>query len=74
MAFQQIKKAFPGESRDCYYERFNLAIQTGVGGTQIEVVARSENDTSTPDTWWYIGGGAVLAIGITAAVVMRNRD
>ena len=24
--------------------------------------------------WWYIGGGTALAIGITAAVVMRNRN
>lgn len=37
------------ERENLFLQTLNLAIQTGVGGTHIEVVARSENDTS--DNW-----------------------
>ena len=41
-----------------------------VGDTVGETKSASHLDTYK---WWYIGGGTALAVGITAAVVMRNR-
>ena len=55
------------------YLKNNLNLEIGVRDPVKVGKAESASHFDTYK-WWYIGGGTALAIGITAAVVMRNRD